>query len=128
VNTLHSSLGVKGDPADSYEASYDHHPVDDIEPIDQHREIGWIEKVLMIMQSHERCYINDCLFLCLPSGVAYVQGMSMTEVAEFHGKTKAAVSKQCKAIRKELNLPPSEFMRKDAEIFKKTNMPRCKDL
>lgn len=125
---MHESLGIYSDPADAHEASYEHHPVEDMEPIEREQTIGWVERVLQILQSHERCYIIDCFILCMPSGVAYMQGMSMTEVAKFYGVTKAAVSKRCREIRDQLGLPESEFMRKERAIFKSTNMPRCKSL
>jgi len=125
---MHESLGIWCDPADAADASYEHHPIDDIEPMDDSRSVGLIEKMLQILQAHDRCYIIDCLLLCMPSGLAYMEGMSMTEVASRYGVTKAAVSKKCRELRVYLNFPESNFMRKEREIFIKTNMPRCKNL
>ena len=125
---MHENLGIWSDPADAHEASYERHPVEDIEPEIDTRSVGWLEKVLQILQGHERCYIVDCLMLCMPSGVAYMQGMNMTEVAKYYGVTKSAVSKKCRQIRIELGLPQSNFMREEHETFRITNLPRVKGL
>ena len=50
----------------------------------------------------------DCL--ALVTGLSYV-GLSMTEIAQRHGVTRAAVSKRCVELTKALRLKPSRAMR-----------------
>ena len=125
---MHESLGIWCDPADAADASYEHHPVEDIEPIPDSRTIGLFEKLLMFLAEFDETYIVECLQLCMPDGLGYRNGSTMSDVAKKHGKTKAAVSKQCRQIRIYFNFPESNHMRKEREIFQSTNMPRCKNL
>ena len=53
----------------------------------------------------------ECLALAL--GLSAYNGDSMTEIAERHGVTRAAVSKRCVDITERLNLPPSRAMRSE---------------
>lgn len=57
---------------------------------------------------------NNCRLslncLALVTGLSY-QGLSMTEIAERHGVTRAAVSKRCIELTKALRLKPSRAMR-----------------
>ena len=57
---------------------------------------------------------NNCRLslncLALVTGLSY-QGLSMTEIADRHGVTRAAVSKRCIELTKALRLKPSRAMR-----------------
>jgi DNA-directed RNA polymerase specialized sigma24 family protein len=61
----------------------------------------------MLMQSNASLSL-ECL--ALVTGLAY-DGDSMTEIAERHGVTRAAVSKRCVELTIALNLKPSRAMR-----------------
>jgi len=61
----------------------------------------------MLMQSNASLSL-ECL--ALVTGLAY-RGDSMTEIAERHGVTRAAVSKRCVELTIALNLKPSRAMR-----------------
>ena len=53
----------------------------------------------------------DCLAIAL--GMRVYSGESMTSIAKRHGVTRAAVSKRCVDITRQLNLPPSRAMRSE---------------
>ena len=53
----------------------------------------------------------ECLAVAL--GLRVYSGDSMTEIANRHGITRAAVSKRCVDIVTRLNLPPSRAMRSE---------------
>ena len=61
----------------------------------------------MLMQSNASLSL-ECL--ALVTGLAY-RGDSMTEIAERHGVTRAAVSKRCVELTIALNVKPSRAMR-----------------
>ncbi len=66
----------------------------------------------------------ECLALAL--GLSSYEGESMTEIAQRHGITRAAVSKRCVDITNRLNLPPSRAMRstRARRIYKKAQLKR----
>jgi hypothetical protein len=53
----------------------------------------------------------ECLAVAL--GLCAYNGESMTTIAKRHGVTRAAVSKRCVDITRQLNLPPSRAMRSE---------------
>jgi hypothetical protein len=53
----------------------------------------------------------ECLAVAL--GLCAYNGESMTSIAKRHGVTRAAVSKRCVDITRQLNLPPSRAMRSE---------------
>jgi hypothetical protein len=53
----------------------------------------------------------ECLAVAL--GLSAYNGESMTDIANRHGITRAAVSKRCVDITTRLNLPPSRAMRSE---------------
>jgi hypothetical protein len=53
----------------------------------------------------------ECLAVAL--GLSAYNGESMTAIAKRHGVTRAAVSKRCVDITRQLNIPPSRAMRSD---------------
>jgi hypothetical protein len=53
----------------------------------------------------------ECLAVAL--GLSAYNGESMTSIAKRHGVTRAAVSKRCVDITRQLNLPPSRAMRSE---------------
>ena len=106
------------DAAETNAASFEHHPVDDIEPLDEETSnaASLIEKfVLLLDESKNPRLTLQCLKLSLPSGIGYMEGSSMAQVAQRCGVTKAAVSKQCLQIIQSLGLPPSPHMRSDSQ-------------
>ena len=70
---------------------------------------GAIRRVLGEVLSHDNARLTaECI--ALVSGLSYT-GSSMTEIAERHGITRAAVSKRCVELTELLDLPPSRAMR-----------------
>jgi hypothetical protein len=69
----------------------------------------------------------ECLAVSL--GLSAYNGESMTDIANRHGVTRAAVSKRCVDITKRLNLPPSRAMRseKARKIYRKAQLKRNRD-
>jgi hypothetical protein len=66
----------------------------------------------------------ECLAIAL--GLSAYEGETMTEIAQRHGITRAAVSKRCVDITQRLNLPPSRAMRstRARRIYQKAQLKR----
>jgi DNA-binding phage protein len=64
----------------------------------------------LISEGNTRLTI-ECLAVAL--GLSAYNGESMTSIAKRHGVTRAAVSKRCVDITRQLNLPPSRAMRSE---------------
>ncbi|MCX8494905.1 MAG: hypothetical protein ORN51_01820 [Akkermansiaceae bacterium] len=66
----------------------------------------------------------DCLAITL--GLRVYAGDSMTQIANRHGITRAAVSKRCVDITNRLNLQPSRAMRskRARQIYRKAQLKR----
>jgi hypothetical protein len=66
----------------------------------------------------------ECLAVAL--GLSAYNGESMTSIAKRHGVTRAAVSKRCVDITRQLNLPPSRAMRteKARNIYRRSQLKR----
>ena len=66
----------------------------------------------------------ECLAIAL--GLSAYDGETMTEIAQRHGITRAAVSKRCVDITQRLNLPPSRAMRstRARRIYQKAQLKR----
>jgi hypothetical protein len=66
----------------------------------------------------------ECLAIAL--GLSAYDGETMTEIAQRHGITRAAVSKRCVDITERLNLPPSRAMRstRARRIYQKAQLKR----
>lgn len=66
----------------------------------------------------------ECLAVAL--GLSAYNGESMTDIANRHGITRAAVSKRCVDITERLNLPPSRAMRstRARRIYQKAQLKR----
>lgn len=112
------------DPADYASASYEHHPVDDIEPIDvpPDERADAIRTLLAIIVSRKnKALAVECL--CIATGLGFAEGKTMTDVARRFGIKKQTVSKDVRQMMDELNLPPSPYMRSMAsrETFRLTN-------
>lgn len=68
-----------------------------------------IRRVIAEIICHDNARLTtECI--ALVSGLAYT-GSSMTEIAQRHGVTRAAVSKRCVELTELLDLPPSRAMR-----------------
>jgi hypothetical protein len=68
-----------------------------------------LRRVLGEVLCHDNARLTaECI--ALVSGLSYT-GSSMTEIAERHGVTRAAVSKRCVELTELLDLPPSRAMR-----------------
>lgn len=63
----------------------------------------------------------ECISLAFGFGAA--RGLTQTAVAERYGVTRAAVSKRVREIKRDFNLPASEFMKSDraAATYRLTN-------
>ena len=66
----------------------------------------------------------ECLAVAL--GLSAYNGESMTAIAKRHGVTRAAVSKRCVDITRQLNLPPSRAMRSESarKIYRNSQLKR----
>lgn len=66
----------------------------------------------------------ECLAIAL--GLSAYDGETMTDIAQRHGITRAAVSKRCVDITHRLNLPPSRAMRstRARRIYQKAQLKR----
>lgn len=66
----------------------------------------------------------ECLAVAL--GLSAYNGESMTSIAKRHGVTRAAVSKRCVDITRQLNLPPSRAMRseKARKTYRRSQLKR----
>ena len=116
----HGNGSPDHDMADSPAASYtpdiaamvDHEP-DEAAPANDMGDATRILRHLVadiVADDNTRLTI-ECLAIAL--GLRVYAGDSMTEVANRHGITRAAVSKRCVDITTRLNLPPSRAMRSE---------------
>jgi hypothetical protein len=115
---LHGNGSAKGDAADSPLMREGDDPalMPDVEPETPHDspcgpEQIWdtVRRVLgEILCHHNARLTTECI--ALVSGLNY-SGSSMTEIAERHGITRAAVSKRCVELTELLDLKPSRAMR-----------------
>ena len=114
----HGNGAPDHDMAESSAASYtpdiaslvDHEP-DDVGQTDDMRGATRILRHLvadLVAEGNTRLTI-ECLAIAL--GLRVYAGDSMTEIANRHGVTRAAVSKRCVDITIRLNLQPSRAMR-----------------
>jgi hypothetical protein len=117
--TRHGNGAAKGDAADSplmrhgddpaLVADPDPEPNAHPDPCDAEAVHDAIRRVLGEVISHDNARLTaECI--ALVSGLSYT-GSSMTEIAERHGITRAAVSKRCVSLSTALNLPPARSMR-----------------
>jgi hypothetical protein len=103
------------DMAESHLASYNHHPMDDIEPI-QERESSSPMRVVDVMlgnilESKNPRLTAECYaMLC---GFYEREGISETMIARRHGISKQAVSRHLLRLRGAHKLPPRPFMKSD---------------
>ncbi|RYD48394.1 MAG: hypothetical protein EOP83_26575 [Verrucomicrobiaceae bacterium] len=113
----HGNGSAKGDAADSPlmregadpAVMPEPEPETDDETCDA--EIVWasLRRVLGEILCHDNARLTaECI--ALVSGLSYT-GSSMTEIAERHGITRAAVSKRCVELTELLDLKPSRAMR-----------------
>jgi hypothetical protein len=84
-------------------------PESDDETCDTESVWASLRRVLGEILCHDNARLTaECI--ALVSGLSYT-GSSMTEIAERHGITRAAVSKRCVELTELLNLRPSRAMR-----------------
>jgi len=118
---LHGTGSARGDAADSPHMREGDDPmlVPDFEPEPEQEpgdgtcdtESVWaaLRRVLGEILCHDNARLTaECI--ALVSGLSYT-GSSMTEIAERHGITRAAVSKRCVELTELLDLSPSRAMR-----------------
>lgn len=79
--------------------------------------------ILLIHQARNSKFMLGCYLIA--TGDAYADGVSMTEFAKEWGVTKALVSKQCRIICTYLEIPPSQYMRKE-ETAQKCRLTNCR--
>jgi hypothetical protein len=117
--TRHGNGSANGDAADSplmrtggdpaLVADPDPEPNAHPDPCDAEAVHDAIRRVLGEVISHDNARLTaECI--ALVSGLSYT-GSSMTEIAERHGITRAAVSKRCVELTELLDLKPSRAMR-----------------
>lgn len=108
---------VYHDPAEDHRASYERHPVEDIEP-EQPYSLG----VSMFMEFLDRLFVEilstsenrerDLVIMALATRIGLRDNVCAADVARKYGITRAAVSKIQLAMIRRLNLPPSIIMRR----------------
>lgn len=113
-----TGTGLDGDMAESAAASYTPDIIAQVEPETQANDQGpfdsealWdaLRRMLGELLNQKNAKLTlECF--ALVSGASFL-GDSMTAIARRHGMTRAAVSKRCIDIARELNLPPSRSMR-----------------
>ncbi|MEI6656618.1 MAG: hypothetical protein WCP45_17785 [Verrucomicrobiota bacterium] len=114
----HGNGAPDHDMAESSAASYTpdiaamvDHETENAEPVNDMRGATRILRHLvadLVAEGNTRLTI-ECLAIAL--GLRVYAGDSMTEIANRHGVTRAAVSKRCVDITTRLNLQPSRAMR-----------------
>lgn len=112
--------------ADSTLAKYEHHPMDDIEPIEpsptQFTAMRAIDVMLTnILESKNARLTAECYaMLC---GFYEREGISETMIAVRHGISKQAVSRHLLRLRGAHKLPPRPFMKSEAarRKYRETN-------
>lgn len=103
------------DPADWNAASYEHHPADDLEPIDassnEYREISVSFLHIMLMADtpvmHAENPRKAWIEISLALGLTSTRGMSETQVAEYLGITRQAISRAVARFLRMSGLPPA---------------------
>jgi len=114
------------DVAESHLAYYNHHPVDDIEPIERPtRQISAARAIDVmltnILESKNARLTAECYaMLC---GFYEREGISETMIAKRHGISKQAVSRHLLRLREAHKLPPRPFMKSEAarRKYRETN-------
>jgi hypothetical protein len=104
-------------------------PVPDAEPESVKTPVQNVADILrhfvadLIADGNTRLTV-ECLAVAL--GLSAYNGESMTDIANRHGITRAAVSKRCVDITQRLNLPPSRAMRstRARKIYQKAQLKR----
>jgi len=113
----HGNGSAKGDAADSPlmkegddpAVMPEPEPESDDETCDTESVWSSLRRVLGEILCHDNARLTaECI--ALVSGLSYT-GSSMTEIAERHGITRAAVSKRCVELTELLDLKPSRAMR-----------------
>lgn len=122
-------LHVLGDPAESPNArvEFDYDALDEPQtlPAEYVDKIDFGRRLISYARSKDRARLTlDCLYIAL--GDAEIEGVSMTEMSQRHGVTKAAISKRVREIREDLHLPRTGFNKTaDAcEKYRFTNISR----
>ncbi len=118
------------DAADKPEASYRHHPMDDMEPDlrdddnEKSRALAReaVSRLLVILIESGNLRMDaDCLaFVC---GICFRQGKSGTDLAKKHGVSRAAFSKRAVELSERLGIVPSSNMKREEarEQYRLTN-------
>ena len=71
-----------------------------------------LRRLLSILEEARNSkYMLGCLLIA--TGEGFADGISMTEYARKWGVTRAKVSKDCRAICRDLNIQPSRYMMSD---------------
>jgi hypothetical protein len=119
------------DPVDLPEASYEHHPIDDIEPLPD------MEEKLLKLASALRYIASEIIRARNPGLTAECLGVaiglqfdrsSQTEIAEAHGVTRAEVSAKVLDFQTQLGIGENGFnkSRRSRRNYAKTNSRRTK--
>jgi hypothetical protein len=120
------------DPSTWPEASYDHHPVDDMEPVEPDlaaiayreasRRMLRVINVSMGMLQRPKHYEVTWWQVQFALGTIHCEGRSMTDVALTLGVGRAAISKGATELCRMLNIPPSFYMKQEGaqESYRKT--------
>ena len=104
------------DPADFSEASYQHHPVEDLEPLDattsEYREcavrmLRVLDIVDWFMCRREQGPPREWHAVSLALGLSSTRGLTETEVARHWGVSRQCISKDVTVILRVTGLPPA---------------------
>lgn len=120
------------DPSTWPEASYEHHPVDDMEPVEPdlvamaYREAS--RRMLRVINSSMTWLRNPKHYevawwqVQFALGTIHCEGRSMTEVGLTLGVGRAAISKGATELCRMSEIPPSFYMKKEPaqEAYRKT--------
>lgn len=126
--------GVFNDPAELNEASYHHHPVEDLEPVVRHydelsiqnraiyREAS-IQSAFIMNRAYDFVMHADNKIVGLwqsafALGLACCDGISMTRAGEICGVSRACISKGARRFCELNELPPSFYMKSEEAVEK----------
>jgi hypothetical protein len=130
----HGNGSAAGDSADSPRMRIGDDPALEVPAVDAEGETAEtpVQSVADVLRHFVADLIADgntrltveCLAVAL--GLSAYNGESMTDIANRHGITRAAVSKRCVDITQRLNLPPSRAMRstRARKIYQKAQLKR----